>query len=62
MKYEYEQKEIEQPFCAQTTDVAPSFTTEAYDPADDQIKTIKLETYKGKWVMLFFYSSDFTFV
>jgi NADH-dependent peroxiredoxin subunit C len=28
----------------------------------DDIKTIKLDAYKGKWLVLFFYPADFTFV
>ncbi|KSU62880.1 alkyl hydroperoxide reductase [[Bacillus] enclensis] len=50
------------PFCAQTTDEAPLFTAEAYDNADKKIKEVSLENYRGKWVILFFYGSDFTFV
>ena len=30
--------------------------------ADGQFKNISLEQYKGKWVVLFFYPLDFTFV
>ena len=51
-----------QPFCAQTNDLAPLFVAEAYDNAEKKIKEIRLESYRGKWVILFFYSSDFTFV
>ena len=50
------------PFCAQTNDVAPSFTAEAYFNQSNKIGTVSLEQYKGSWVVLFFYSSDFTFV
>lgn len=50
------------PNCAQTNDPAPLFRAEAYDPINKKIKEISLEDYKGKWVILFFYSSDFTFV
>ncbi len=50
------------PNCAQTTDHAPSFRAQAYDPIDKEIKEVSLEDYRGKWVILFFYSSDFTFV
>ena len=50
------------PNCAQTNDQAPLFQAEAYDPIEKKIKKISLEDYKGKWVILFFYSSDFTFV
>ncbi len=39
---------------------APAFTAEAY--VNDDIKKISLEDYKGKWVVLFFYPADFTFV
>jgi len=36
------------------------FTTQAYH--EDRLKDIKLSDYKGKWVALFFYPADFTFV
>jgi peroxiredoxin (alkyl hydroperoxide reductase subunit C) len=49
-------------FCAQTTDAAPLFTAEAYDNVEKRIKKISLESYRGKWVVLFFYGSNFTFV
>lgn len=50
------------PFCAQTNDVAPLFRADAYDPNEKEITQISLEDYRGKWVVLFFYPSDFTFV
>lgn len=40
--------------------LAPEFTTQAY--VNDQIKEISLRDYRGKWVVLFFYPLDFTFV
>ena len=40
---------------------APSFTAEAV-MEDGQFKQIKLEDYRGKYVLLFFYPLDFTFV
>ena len=51
-----------QPFCAQANDIAPLFEAEAYDNVEKKIKEVRLESYRGKWVILFFYSSDFTFV
>lgn len=39
---------------------APKFVTDAFH--EEQIKKINLEEYKGKWVVLFFYPADFTFV
>lgn len=41
-------------------DKAPDFNAEAYH--DGQIKRVSLQDYKGKWVVLFFYPADFTFV
>ena len=38
----------------------PDIETEAYH--EDEIKNIKLYDYKGKWLILFFYPADFTFV
>jgi peroxiredoxin (alkyl hydroperoxide reductase subunit C) len=39
---------------------APDFTEDAY--ISDQIKKVSLKDYRGKWVILFFYPADFTFV
>lgn len=39
---------------------APDFTEDAL--IADEIKKISLSDYKGKWVVLFFYPADFTFV
>lgn len=38
----------------------PEMELEAYH--QEQIKTIKLSDYRGKWLILFFYPADFTFV
>ncbi|OGZ00498.1 MAG: peroxiredoxin [Candidatus Liptonbacteria bacterium RIFCSPLOWO2_01_FULL_45_15] len=42
------------------------FELEAFLPAqagqDDEIKKIKLSNYRGKWLILFFYPADFSFV
>ncbi|MBI3032540.1 peroxiredoxin [Candidatus Woesearchaeota archaeon] len=40
--------------------MVPTFDVEAY--VDGQIKKISLNDYQGKWVVLFFYPLDFTFV
>lgn len=42
------------------TSPAPDFEAEAV--IGSEIKTIKLSDYKGKWIVLFFYPLDFTFV
>jgi len=39
---------------------APDFETKAYH--EDTTKTIHLHDYRGKWVVLLFYSADFTFI
>ncbi|OMJ08981.1 Peroxiredoxin, partial [Smittium culicis] len=39
---------------------APQFTAEAV--IDGEFKTVSLSDYKGKYVVLFFYPLDFTFV
>jgi peroxiredoxin (alkyl hydroperoxide reductase subunit C) len=48
------------PAIAQLGHPAPAFEAMAY--ADGDFKTIKLTNYLGKWVILFFYPADFTFV
>jgi alkyl hydroperoxide reductase subunit AhpC len=37
---------------------APLFSAEAL--SDNQVVTVNLEDYKGKWLILFFYPADFT--
>ncbi len=39
---------------------APDFTTEAY--VNGKFQKVSLKDYKGKWLVLFFYPLDFTFV
>ncbi len=39
---------------------APEFTQDAF--VNGEIKKISLKDYRGKWVILFFYPADFTFV
>lgn len=45
---------------------APCFEVQAYDRtkdnSDKQFSTVKLSDFKGKWVCLYFYPLDFTFV
>jgi peroxiredoxin 2/4 len=45
---------------AQIGKQAPEFTVSAY--TNGEIKEISLKDYRGKWVVLFFYPLDFTFV
>jgi peroxiredoxin (alkyl hydroperoxide reductase subunit C) len=39
---------------------APDFELEAFH--ENEIKKVRLDQYRGKWVVLFFYPADFTFV
>ncbi len=39
---------------------APIFTAKAYE--NGTFNTVSLSDYRGKWVYLFFYPGDFTFV
>ena len=41
---------------------APSFDLPAYDPLTDDEVRVSLDDLKGKWVVLFYYPADFTFV
>ena len=41
---------------------APTFNLPAYDPLKGDQTTVSLESLKGKWVVLFYYPADFTFV
>lgn len=48
------------PFCATRDDIAPLFSAEGF--FNGVIKTFNLADFRGRWVILFFYPSDFTFV
>lgn len=39
---------------------APTFSAQAYHK--NEVIDVSLEDYAGKWVVLFFYPADFTFV
>jgi len=41
---------------------APPFTAEAFDPAEPTPRTISLTDYAGRWLVFFWYPSDFTVV
>ena len=41
-------------------ELAPDFNAEVF--IDNEVKKISLFDYRGKWVVLFFYPADFTFV
>jgi NADH-dependent peroxiredoxin subunit C len=41
-------------------DPAPAFRGQAF--VQGEVKTISLDGFKGKWVVLFFYPADFTFI
>lgn len=40
----------------------PEIKIEVFDPNNKDIKTVSSSDYKGKWLVLFFYPADFTFV
>ena len=41
---------------------APEFSTKAFQHGHTEDKKIQLADYRGKWVVLFFYPADFTFI
>lgn len=41
-------------------DLAPGFEVNSFQ--NNEFKKVKLEDYRGKWVVLFFYPADFTFI
>ena len=51
---------------AQVGQPAPGFSVQAYDRtkdgSDDQFRAVSLDDFAGKWVCLYFYPLDFTFV
>lgn len=50
----------ELPYCVTLGDLAPLFTADAF--VQGTVKKVSLDEQRGKWMVLFFYSSDFTFV
>jgi peroxiredoxin (alkyl hydroperoxide reductase subunit C) len=40
----------------------PEFSLETYDPKTDSVRKISAANFKGKFLVLFFYPADFTFV
>lgn len=40
----------------------PDFSLEVYQPEKDAVGSFALKSAKGKWLVLFFYPADFTFV
>lgn len=52
--------EVCDPIFATIGHVVPDFEVDAF--YENDIKKIKLSTYRGKWIILFFYPADFTFV
>lgn len=49
------------PFLARVGELAPEFSVEGYAP-DGSFRTYSLHEYKNKWIVLFFYPADFTFI
>lgn len=43
-------------------DRAPNFTANGFDARKDSFESYTLSSYRGKWVLLFFYPGDFTYV
>ena len=43
-------------------DKVPDFDLEVYDPKSDEILKKQMSDYAGKWLVVFFYPADFTFV
>jgi len=41
---------------------APDFTLNAVMPNGEDFGEVKLGDYKGKWLVMFFYPLDFTFI
>ena len=47
---------------AQVDKKFPHFSLEAYNPRRDEVEKITNEDFRGRWLVLFFYPADFTFV
>ena len=51
---------MEEQQIAKINNAAPEFSAEVFH--NNNIETVNLKDYKGKWVILFFYPADFTFI
>lgn len=47
---------------ARIEDQVPNFTLTMYNPTTQEIENRTIESFRGKWLVLFFYPADFTFV
>lgn len=47
---------------ARIEDQVPNFTLTMYNPNTQEIENKTIESFRGKWLVLFFYPADFTFV
>lgn len=47
---------------AKIEDQVPNFTLTMYNPNTQEIENKTIESFRGKWLVLFFYPADFTFV
>jgi peroxiredoxin (alkyl hydroperoxide reductase subunit C) len=59
---EYRQQVTENYPLVKIEDKVMDFDLEIYDPIKDDVVNKKLSDYEGKFVVLFFYPADFTFV
>lgn len=59
-KYGETTRKVKRHMTAIINQMAPHFAAKAYH--EEEFKDIALSEYKGKWVVLFFYPADFTFV
>jgi len=48
--------------CLKVSSVAPDFLVDAYERGADKPKKIHLSDFRGKWVVLFLYRRNFTFI
>jgi Peroxiredoxin len=47
---------------ARIEDQIPNFTLTFYNPETQEVEQKNVESFRGKWLVLFFYPADFTFV
>ncbi len=47
---------------ARVGELAPSFSLECLSLDDESARNVSLSDYRGRWLMLFFYPRDFSFV
>ena len=62
LAHEFTQQMTENYPVVKIEDQVANFNIELYNPLNDEVENMTIDSYRGKWLVLFFYPADFTFV